>query len=342
MAVENPPIFLQAGSHSAEQVRRALTGMLGGRPGVVQPLDLFVSQNGTPNMSVNVATGQVAVLGSEATYQGLYLVENRGTLNLAIAAADSTNPRRDLVIVRVRDSAYSGASDDVSIEVVTGTPAGSPSDPSLPSGSCFVLARVAVGAGVTSITTGNITDLRRTYTGQYGLMTAHGGMIVCTSGTRPTSPYEGMQIYENDTDLMYIYNGSSWIVPYALGRIASATITANTSTFTSIVYPTSITPTWLANRRIRVHVHANVQAAGSGVGTSIGIANGAGTILNQAYRYQATSTVADQISVEYMTTSGAGGSTTYQLSAFATGSGAIITAATAAVTYIVAYDEGPA
>jgi len=33
---------------------------------------------------------------------------------------------------------------------------------------------------------------------------------VCTSSTRPTAPYEGQVIYETDTDLSYVYNGSSW------------------------------------------------------------------------------------------------------------------------------------
>jgi hypothetical protein len=33
---------------------------------------------------------------------------------------------------------------------------------------------------------------------------------VCTSTTRPTAPYEGQMVYETDTDLMLIYNGSSW------------------------------------------------------------------------------------------------------------------------------------
>ena len=33
---------------------------------------------------------------------------------------------------------------------------------------------------------------------------------VCTSSTRPTAPYEGQQIYETDTDLLRIWNGSAW------------------------------------------------------------------------------------------------------------------------------------
>lgn len=34
---------------------------------------------------------------------------------------------------------------------------------------------------------------------------------VCTSTTRPASPYEGQAIYETDTDKTYIWNGSLWV-----------------------------------------------------------------------------------------------------------------------------------
>lgn len=38
---------------------------------------------------------------------------------------------------------------------------------------------------------------------------------VCTSSTRPASPYEGMVIYETDTNKTYVYNGSSWVMQIA-------------------------------------------------------------------------------------------------------------------------------
>jgi hypothetical protein len=33
---------------------------------------------------------------------------------------------------------------------------------------------------------------------------------VCTSATRPTAPYEGQMIYETDTDMVAIWNGTAW------------------------------------------------------------------------------------------------------------------------------------
>ena len=43
---------------------------------------------------------------------------------------------------------------------------------------------------------------------------------VCTSSTRPASPFEGQVIYETDTDLVQVYNGSGW---KALGRMVPST-----------------------------------------------------------------------------------------------------------------------
>lgn len=43
---------------------------------------------------------------------------------------------------------------------------------------------------------------------------------VCTSSTRPASPFEGQVIYETDTDLVSVYNGSAW---KSIGRVTAST-----------------------------------------------------------------------------------------------------------------------
>lgn len=47
---------------------------------------------------------------------------------------------------------------------------------------------------------------------------------VCTSTTRPTAPYEGQQIYETDTDLVAVWNGSAWRYLSSAVPTISATI----------------------------------------------------------------------------------------------------------------------
>lgn len=147
---------------NAREYRRLLRALTWGSDGIVDPGDYAVAQNGTPNMSVNVSRGGVVVLGTEsAPNQGGYFVHNDATVNVGIAASDPTNPRYDLIVVRVRDKEYSGATYSATIEVKQGTAAASPVEPT-PDANSYVLARVSVAAAATSITNANITD-RRAY-----------------------------------------------------------------------------------------------------------------------------------------------------------------------------------
>jgi hypothetical protein len=64
---------------------------------------------------------------------------------------------------------------------------------------------------------------------------------VCTSSTRPASPYEGQVIYETDTDKTLVYNGSTWVGVYAEinGNTEIGAALADTDTFN--VYDASAT-----------------------------------------------------------------------------------------------------
>jgi hypothetical protein len=110
-------------------------------------------------MSVRVASGWAAIVGTTTTNMGVYTIFNDATDTLTITTADPTNPRIDLVCATVRDAFYSGANNDVIFQVIAGTPAGSPVAPALPANS-ISLATVAVGAAVTQINSGDITDTR--------------------------------------------------------------------------------------------------------------------------------------------------------------------------------------
>jgi hypothetical protein len=72
----------------------------------------------------------------------------------------------------------------------------------------------------------------------YGIGSLKSG--VCTSTTRPASPYEGQVIYETDTDLLKSYNGSSWVTmgpasAPVVDALSSATV-ATSQTTTSGTY----------------------------------------------------------------------------------------------------------
>ncbi|NDB57247.1 hypothetical protein EB001_02175 [bacterium] len=158
MAIRTPPSWLQNGSHPAENDRLG-TQALWATTGIINSSSLAVTQNAPAGLSVLVASGWAAIVGTIQANMGTYTIYNDATTVLSITTANPTNPRIDLVCATVRDAYYTGAFNDVILQVVAGTPAGSPVAPSLPANS-ISLATVAVGAGATSITNANITDTR--------------------------------------------------------------------------------------------------------------------------------------------------------------------------------------
>jgi hypothetical protein len=158
MAIRTPPSWLQNGSHPAEN-DRLTTQALWATTGIIKSNSMAVSQNTPPGMSVVVASGWAAIVGTTQANMGTYVAYNDANNVLTINTANPTNPRIDIVCATVQDAYYTGSLNDVILQVVAGTPAGSPVAPALPANS-ISLATVAVGAGATSITTANITDTR--------------------------------------------------------------------------------------------------------------------------------------------------------------------------------------
>ena len=91
---------------------------------------------------------------------------------------------------------------------------------------------------------------------------------VTTSAARPGSPAEGMVIYETDTDLLYTYNGSTWI---QIGSAVAANTFGTWTTFTPTLVQSN-TPTQTATyakfSRIGKTVWGSVHITLSGTGTA--------------------------------------------------------------------------
>ena len=158
MTVRTPPSWLQNGSHPAEN-DRLTTQALWATTGIINTSSLEVTQNSPAGMSVRVASGWAAIVGTTQANMGTYVGYNDGTVVLSLTTADPTNPRIDRVCMTVNDAYYTGSLNNVVLQVVAGTPAGSPSAPATPANS-ISLATIAVAAGATAITTANITDTR--------------------------------------------------------------------------------------------------------------------------------------------------------------------------------------
>jgi hypothetical protein len=149
---------LQAGSYPAESDRLTQQALYA-TTGIIGSASMAVTPNSPAGMSVRVASGWAAVVGTTQANMGVYTFYNDATVTLTITTADPTNPRIDRIVATVRDAFYSGAFNDVIYQVLPGTPAGSPTAPAIPANS-ISLATIAVGAGVTQINAVNITDTR--------------------------------------------------------------------------------------------------------------------------------------------------------------------------------------
>jgi hypothetical protein len=176
VTVLTPPLFVSVGGETPDHARLAymslLTGALGAfaggigavdaAHGIVRSGDLEVTEKaGTPGMSVDVAAGAAWIRGTENDHQGAYHLYNDDVVNLAISNGDPSNGRNDLICGQIRDEFYGSAgTTDARLVVIEGTPAATPTDPTVPD-NCVVLARVNVDANEsTSILAADIDDLR--------------------------------------------------------------------------------------------------------------------------------------------------------------------------------------
>ena len=353
MAVITPPFVMQGGSHPAATFRQMLLAATmspaaafaggiqattaGGGHGVVGAGDLAVTQNGTPNMSVNVAAGANLTRGTEALSQGVYAGFNDATVNLSIAAADPTNPRKDLIVFRNRDAFYSGASTDSALVVVTGTAAASPSDPTVPANS-LVLARVTVPAAATSILTANITDLRT-------FATALGGIHRCTSATRPSgeSLFEGLYIDELDTDKLWRYDGTTFTLPKNVsgGTVGYASSTSAQTGVSAVTDLTglSVTFTALAGRRYRISVQVRVTLSTNSGAAEVLITDSSNVVQNMASKTISVG-YTDMLQPQAIVVPGAG-SVTYKARMQLGGGGTLATTLSATQpSFILVEDNG--
>jgi hypothetical protein len=301
VATASDPLAINASAgapaYSAAEMRRllALAAMyngrnLGGKPGV-RPggNQLNVTLAGS---TITVATGLALVEDSGFTStRGPYWAAVDTAATLTLNAADATNPRKDIVYLRVYDTDEDSSGLRQAIpEYLAGTAAPSPSEPALPAGS-IKLATIDVpqsGGGSAAVTmnfgytvaNGGILPVRTT-TDRDALSVGEGqavyvlagsggdalyvydgsawdyirGFIICTSSTRPAHR-EGRVIYETDTDKVWVSDGSNWRLPknVAGGNLGYNEITASSTGTTGGPIDTgpSVTVTLVSGRRYKV------------------------------------------------------------------------------------------
>ena len=111
---------------------------------------------------------------------------------------------------------------------------------------------------------------------------------VCTSTTRPTAPYEGQMIYETDTDMLGVWNGSSWRY-FASSATTNGTVLQVQSTTMSDTQVVSAKDTWTTITNLQATI--TPKSASSKIFVTVDISYGGGDNIYGAARLVRGSTV---------------------------------------------------
>jgi hypothetical protein len=225
MALRTPPSWLQNGSHPAEN-DRLTTQALYSSTGIIGASSLAITAQGSPNMTVNAATGWCAVQSSTAN-GGVYVAYNDATTVLTITTANPTLPRIDRIVVTVSDAYYSGATNTVAFQVLAGTPNASPTAPATPSDS-ISLATIAVAAAASSIGAANITDTR-TATTSSSFLPLTGGTVTGATTFSGTLAISGATTVTNTISSNTTITAASFTPSAGTTAIAPLKLTSGTN-----------------------------------------------------------------------------------------------------------------
>lgn len=359
---------------------RAVGARQGIRPGITS---ICTYANPTVTVVPHVGIVDPGLSSTQGPYR--YYVP---TADTHTAGAATTNPRKDIVVIRIydHDEDASGLRRAIT-ELVAGTPAGSPVEPAVPAGAMKIATLDVPGTGAGglgaavitnnfpyTVAAGGILPIRnateeaaisspypgltqfRLDSGLFVVRNAAGSawryvgeVFVCTSGTRPSAPAEGLTIYETDTDRVLTYNGTAWVLPVnvprgVLGKTVKSDADQTGITTEADLTGLSVTVTLEASRTIVIE--GEVQLAGGTVDmraflrvkestTMLGI--DVATIPVSSSNAYATGHVRSRP----FTSAPSSGSHTYKLTLEGNGGTARANHSTTSAGFIVVRDEGP-
>lgn len=172
-------------------------------------------------------------------------------------------------------------------------------------------------------------------------------VIVCTSSTRPSSPNEGMVIYETDTDSLKVYTTATtgwrpqWNLPWGYQGHGSTTSNQGSLTGTADLTGLSVTFTAVTNRRYAAWVHTNFEATSNGNVAAVTLLAGA-TVVSYGQRQIDTAGQLQTLDLFGNFTAPAGSLTVKVQGGMASGSGSVTSRADATdPARLLVMDIGP-
>jgi len=159
---------------------------------------------------------------------------------------------------------------------------------------------------------------------------------VCTTATRPASPYTGQAIYDTTLSQALVWNGTAWVVQTAgVVQVKSTTVTASTfstasSSFVDVTgLSVSITPTSASNKVLIMSVFSCGLSAPTEVpvmqfvrgATAIGLSTGGGSQTGTLVGEVRTQDRSYNFSMQFLDSPATTSATTYKVQTKALGGG---------------------
>ncbi len=138
-------------SVNGQAFRYMIHALARGQAGRTVSTGLQVQPQSTPGNTVRVSAGVGIVNATGAGLGGSYVVWNDADWNTPTISATGGSPRKDVVIIRVTSGVPA-------LEVVQGTPAGSPTEPTITGSNYLKLAVITIPASTTNITNAMIAN----------------------------------------------------------------------------------------------------------------------------------------------------------------------------------------
>lgn len=249
------------GSYSGKDMRQLVEAVfLSPASGIVTGLS--VTQQASPTSTVLVAAGKAIVQATGSGLTGAYHAWNDASMSSPTIDPTTTNGRKDRLILRVTSGVPA-------LEVVKGTAAASPAEPTITGDNYLELALITLPSSTSNVTNAMLTDRRAWASTAGSIVTCtsstrptvtrpgaalfetdknwlvvrnaadtswipQGNLVVCTSSTRPSPTAEGVVIYETDTDRMFAYDGSVWRSRSAMGAHVATSQTTTSTTYADL------------------------------------------------------------------------------------------------------------
>lgn len=157
-------LWMQNSEYAARLDRHFIEQVLHGAERVFEGLEM-TQASPSPNFTIQVGPGSLALKGDDITFQGMYFARNTATKDVSVPATPGSGTRTDSIVATLTDSqALGGGSDAWFVEVIEGTTLGD---------TQLLLGAIARDENETAILQAAMTDLRPVGAYPYTVATAN-------------------------------------------------------------------------------------------------------------------------------------------------------------------------